>query len=968
MKLTSQVIIRKKIQELKEQLSSLDNVEEQQCFLEDYTINEFKKALNTAYTGGVDHLIFGLSINDRREMFSQMSKVKSESTLLDVTRYKDMEYIVAIFCNFEYLYSVWKLQLPQKHYENINNINYKLDDVRLVYWFLVTHIWRLTFRGGGSGVGLQNLAIMVGRGLMRDSFIEANKNLGDYIFERKLLQKYNLNLGLNLIKLFMQASGNLVKIDSEVDIEQKSSRVSFDFDFFDQKVSPNIALYFVNPSFLPMVLEPVPWDPKTDKGIYRDSAFKSLKEFSVDAEKFQISFVRFNPNLKIVFPNLDVKKRVFSIINKLQKIPLYISKDIVDFLWECRGNEELTFSFIVNRKAIQDARLLYEQRKMSLVNYVKFKPLYKQYKRKQKEQLDKGLQVDPEVTNFLNSEECAQYLLACQQTAKTYHKYQSLCQQYNQQGKDLALLDLFSYFERIWLPWNVDARLRHYPISVINHQKEEFQRACFFSVKKHALDANALSELELYLADLYGEVEKVPYNHFKKLWVETHQMKIIDPLNNKQWLFKAKKPVLFLAACFEYIKGLSFLKEGKVYMSGLLMWIDASVNALQNFNAIVKNASLAPLLNMSENYLLRPEEKKVILKTSWGHEVEYNLPLRMDLYESFLILVKDQLVKLIAKLDKEKKNSQANRFRHFLESGLLQRSLVKTPIMSFAYGVTKIGIFEQLAEELDSLAVLDKSLLLSQDYFLLANSVMLPIMNKRLEVFLKYMLVLQLGVQRGINNKKQLFEDGLTEVIWKVPILGCEIVSLYKDLLKGTLDINILGKRMQTTFYYVRDTWDYRNKSKEGENLKVKKEETLSYFSTTARSISPNFIHSLDATIMLLFIEKLKQEIIALPIHDSIGIHPAYVSLAKDLYKESFIQVHEDDPYYAFFERQKLLKIPLIEDLSKRSIIYRYLKEYIKTEQINERTIKYIDLEDFLNKTRGSFNLKLIKEAPFFIS
>ena len=69
-------------------------------------------------------------------------------------------------------------------------------------------------------------------------------------------------------------------------------------------------------------------------------------------------------------------------------------------------------------------------------------------------------------------------------------------------------------------------------------------------------------------------------------------------------------------------------------------------------------------------------------------------------------------------------------------------------------------------------------------------------------------------------------------------------------------------------------------------------------------SISPNFIHSLDATHLCMVAEKMRDAGLQMVgIHDSFGTHPADVDQMHQFIREAFVELYtEYDPLQMFLD------------------------------------------------------------------
>src|SRR5262249_32864515 len=128
---------------------------------------------------------------------------------------------------------------------------------------------------------------------------------------------------------------------------------------------------------------------------------------------------------------------------------------------------------------------------------------------------------------------------------------------------------------------------------------------------------------------------------------------------------KPKEPFLFAAACAEYVRADTI---GPEYETTLPVWLDASSNGLQHLALIGRDIDLALRVN------LQPIEQG-------GHD-RY-VPKMSDIYAEIASL----------------QSQRSNKFAPFI------RDLVKQPIMTLPYGVTKPGMFDQIAEAAEELDI-----------------------------------------------------------------------------------------------------------------------------------------------------------------------------------------------------------------------------------------------------------------------
>jgi DNA-directed RNA polymerase len=79
---------------------------------------------------------------------------------------------------------------------------------------------------------------------------------------------------------------------------------------------------------------------------------------------------------------------------------------------------------------------------------------------------------------------------------------------------------------------------------------------------------------------------------------------------------------------------------------------------------------------------------------------------------------------------------------------------------------------------------------------------------------------------------------------------------------------------------------------------KINETTKIPYINKTKQvnSLIPNFIHSMDASHIVMLIEKLnnKYNLDIITVHDCFGVHANYTELLSFLVKESFISIYGD--------------------------------------------------------------------------
>jgi len=81
--------------------------------------------------------------------------------------------------------------------------------------------------------------------------------------------------------------------------------------------------------------------------------------------------------------------------------------------------------------------------------------------------------------------------------------------------------------------------------------------------------------------------------------------------------------------------------------------------------------------------------------------------------------------------------------------------------------------------------------------------------------------------------------------------------------------------------------------------------------------IAPNYIHSLDATLMFRTVERLLTRGVTsfALIHDSYGVHAADTEKLAEEVREAYIELFKDDPLYDFVEQTAPFRAGEVKDL-----------------------------------------------------
>jgi DNA-directed RNA polymerase, mitochondrial len=369
-------------------------------------------------------------------------------------------------------------------------------------------------------------------------------------------------------------------------------------------------------------------------------------------------------------------------------------------------------------------------------------------------------------------------------------------------------------------------------------------------------DARPLGErglrwLKIHLANLAG-FDKADFDE-RVQFVHEHLADIYDsaerPLEGNRWWQKADDPWQCLATCIELRNALES-SDPLAYESSLPVHQDGTCNGLQHYAALGGDAQGAKQVNLDVTD--RPS----------------------DVYTFVANMVEAQIVKDIEKGGPDAKWAQ-------LLKGRIARKVVKQTVMTTVYGVTFVGARDQIERQLISRGevseedswnaasyLANKVLGCIGDLFrgakdiqtwlnIVARLVSKSIPPDRLEAALR---VEEKKRKRGTTSTSsatvmtRLKKEQMTSMIWTTP-LGLPIVQPYRKTKRSQIHT-----KLQSVYISDPNVPSAVNAIKQ------------------ASAFPPNFIHSLDAThMMLTALEcRVSTRLLCLMIGVSLTHHPIF--------------------------------------------------------------------------------------------
>ncbi|THV02643.1 DNA/RNA polymerase [Dendrothele bispora CBS 962.96] len=448
--------------------------------------------------------------------------------------------------------------------------------------------------------------------------------------------------------------------------------------------------------------------------------------------------------------------------------------------------------------------------------------------------------------------------------------------------------------DTIYFPHNIDFRGRAYPVPPhLNHIGDDLSRGLLVFAEGKPLGERGLRWLKIHIANLSG-FDKANFDERVK-FVEDRLDDIRDsaenPLNGRKWWTNADDPWQCLGACMELTKALDSPDPLK-FESCFPVHQDGTCNGLQHYAALGGDSRGAAQVNLAAGD--RPSD----VYTYVGKMAEKTIDADVAKGEKYAMLLQ----------------------------GKITRKMVKQTVMTTVYGVTFIGAREQIERQIraskqipeedvwGTSAYLAKVVLACiGDLFTGAKDIQMwlticarliakAIPGERIpEALEEYKVKKRQASERaGKRNKgikspsvEFLRKEQMTSVVWTTP-LGLPVVQPYRKPKRKQI-----MTAMQTV--YISDP----NSPAEVNTMKQ------------ASAFPPNFIHSLDAThMMLTALECKTQSLTFAAVHDSYWTHACDIDRMSSIIRDTFIALHSSDVltklHDEFRERYKNYKIPLV--------------------------------------------------------
>jgi DNA-directed RNA polymerase len=423
-------------------------------------------------------------------------------------------------------------------------------------------------------------------------------------------------------------------------------------------------------------------------------------------------------------------------------------------------------------------------------------------------------------------------------------------------AKVLMVAEMFEHEEEIYFPHQLDFRGRAYAVPMfLNPQGSDVSKGLLTFANGVAInDEDARSWLAIHGSNCFGYDKASLEDRVR--WVEEHEEQIIacaeDPYNVKLWA-DADSPFQFLAFCFEWTE---FKREGWGYISTLPIQMDGSCNGLQNFSAMLRDPIGGEAVNL----------------------VPTELPA--DIYQKVADRVLLRVEEDAAGDDEEK----AALAQGWLKHGV-NRKVCKRPVMTLAYGAKAFGFKTQVFED----TVLPYKFEVGQENFPWEGTgwKAASYMGSLIWDCVGEVVVAARQAMDWLQKAARAASKEGLPVRWETPD-GLVVLQAYPKMLTKRIKLTFGGVNHRLTLA--------TNVSAELDNSKQ------------ANGISPNWVHSMDASHMRATVRRCWAEGIRSfsLIHDSYGTHAGNAWALAQFLREEFIEMYQEDVMQRFKEDLEL--------------------------------------------------------------
>ncbi|CAE7475397.1 RPOT2 [Symbiodinium microadriaticum] len=419
--------------------------------------------------------------------------------------------------------------------------------------------------------------------------------------------------------------------------------------------------------------------------------------------------------------------------------------------------------------------------------------------------------------------------------------------------------------EKLYFPHNVDFRGRCYPLPPhLNHMGDDVSRALLMFSESKPLGSEGLFWSKVSVANLHGK-NKISLED-RVRWVDDRKDIILQvakdpfsPESIEHWADADDGPWQVLARYLELAEVYSRPGLEEEFRSHLPVHVDGSCNGLQHYAALGRDLAGGEAVNLLPND--KPQDVYTVVLKIVIDKVNADAALPVH-------------VQTESPEGRPPSQDQGHLARRLLELGILQRKVVKQTIMTICYGVTAVGARKQVQGQIEDMVgeKVDPDEILA-----LAKYLSRLVLASIDDVFAQAM-----KIQNWLNQITKIFSKLQAPNAWISPV-GLNCVQPYRNAQKAV----VRSKRQTVT-------------------LKTGDAPTINQM-RQRMGYPPNFIHSLDASHMMMVAESCQREGMTFAaVHDSFWTHACDTAKLNMLTREAFVELHRQPILAELYEDMKV--------------------------------------------------------------
>jgi DNA-directed RNA polymerase len=468
--------------------------------------------------------------------------------------------------------------------------------------------------------------------------------------------------------------------------------------------------------------------------------------------------------------------------------------------------------------------------------------------------------------------------------------------------------------------YNCDFRSRIYPgSSYLHEQSSDNAKGLIQYQDSVPLGDNGAYWLAIHTANSFGE-DKLRLDE-RAIWCEERMDQLIacaeDPYNNTLWI-QGEKPWTVLACCYEWarLRDWTILggNEQSTFESKIPLYIDGSNNGVQHLTALSLDDTVAHLVNLVPTDLpgdvyMYVAEKVWEELAELDKQTDPELTKNMSRYIQEITDIKLKMGTAETKEEKDKVFKEADAWRtehkeqlndmwvpfwmRLADNKKLQRKTVKRPVMTLGYGVTKMGVREQ---------VFDDTKTLSEELKFKEKKWVNPFGDLLMDTTLKNMpgpaamldLFRELAVRA--NSKSDFLQ-------WDIPITNFPVVQAYEATKEQQVEAYFCNEGSSRPKDKVRkDGSVVRYHPPNTIRLTIRPYERRKLDKRAQKTgAAPNLVHSFDAAHLTTTVTSCPFPVTT--IHDSFGCHAGNMEDLFRIVRETFVSFYETNPLEQVLEQ-----------------------------------------------------------------